>query len=695
MGCGWSSVVKWDGQDDISHTGWTHVAGKTNLESVTWKVFMDEASARKLFEADNSLRKEASGSEVEFRMILDNDMSYMCFSQYIETFNVTASVALASSLNNVLVCWTEIQEFKHITESDYRRQKAVHIFFTYIYESKVFDKESIQNLSEFFDGETYAFSISADIFDGIQYQCFDKLYREGYLWFKKCPKYEKMLNLVKNKYNRAKTTDFEYLAPLGQGSFGFVVHCRKKSNQKHYAMKIQYKEDIYKQCDGNPERMDFEKQAFASCDHPFIVELAYAFETKTLAILVMTIGTYENLSKVLRASKNHVFSIEQIVFYSAEMTSALAYLHSKGLIYRDLKPSNVLLNADGHIQFIDFGSVTDVNGRTLGICNEVDAISPLFAKKKVEHSNVDPETGIYTTRMTGSVVRDKDVSPSISQRNIFAIDSKSPSGSSVSFEKANSIVGTLGYMAPEIVILMTQHEYEQEGYTKAIDWWSLGVIIYKMLTGTMPFDKVAFNKMVGKLYYTKMKMEYMENDTSLLEEHNECCQFFSNIKFTTQIEESCPSCVSIIRSLLKLETKSRLGYGSRGSVNVMSHDFFKSIDFGKLYRKEIVPPFMPPVNKIADRSILGGIPYSSLYKLLNKAGLDRWATVPPDHKHMQQYFKNWNYSSPKSIIEDEELQQSTSLFKYTGLKNRNHSLSTTTTLSSSVHIRRSNAVVPQ
>jgi serine/threonine protein kinase len=81
--------------------------------------------------------------------------------------------------------------------------------------------------------------------------------------------------------------DFEYMNKLGEGGFGFVVHCKKKSTGKHYAMKIQTKVGLLECFADDPRRSDFEKQAFASCQHPFIINLDYAFQTDALAIMVL------------------------------------------------------------------------------------------------------------------------------------------------------------------------------------------------------------------------------------------------------------------------------------------------------------------------------------------------------------------------------------------------------------------------
>lgn len=62
-------------------------------------------------------------------------------------------------------------------------------------------------------------------------------------------------------------------------------------------------------------------------------------------------------------------NVKRVQFYSAEIVLALAHLHGMGLMYRDLKPNNVLLHEDGHIQLVDLGGVVDAEGNTLGIIN--------------------------------------------------------------------------------------------------------------------------------------------------------------------------------------------------------------------------------------------------------------------------------------------------------------------------------------
>lgn len=75
-----------------------------------------------------------------------------------------------------------------------------------------------------------------------------------------------------------------------QGGFGFVVHCKKKSTGKHYAMKIQTKLGLLECYPSNGQRVNIEKDALMACRHLFIISMDYAFQTKSLVMMVMDLG---------------------------------------------------------------------------------------------------------------------------------------------------------------------------------------------------------------------------------------------------------------------------------------------------------------------------------------------------------------------------------------------------------------------
>ena len=87
-------------------------------------------------------------------------------------------------------------------------------------------------------------------------------------------------------YNKIHERDFEYMEQLGEGGFGRVNHVKKSTTGKHYAMKIQLKTMMIEMFVDNPDRLLAERNVLAKCRHPYILELDYAFQTPSHAVLV-------------------------------------------------------------------------------------------------------------------------------------------------------------------------------------------------------------------------------------------------------------------------------------------------------------------------------------------------------------------------------------------------------------------------
>ncbi|XP_068156686.1 RAC serine/threonine-protein kinase-like [Drosophila tropicalis] len=145
--------------------------------------------------------------------------------------------------------------------------------------------------------------------------------------------------------------NFEFLKVLGKGAFGKVILCREKSTAKLYAIKILKKEVII-QKDEVAHTLT-ESRVLKSTNHPFLISLKYSFQTNDRLCFVMQ---YVNGGELFwHLSHERIFTEERTRFYGAEIISALGYLHSQGIIYRDLKLENLLLDKDGHIKVADFG----------------------------------------------------------------------------------------------------------------------------------------------------------------------------------------------------------------------------------------------------------------------------------------------------------------------------------------------------
>uniref|UniRef100_A0A8C4E6H8 non-specific serine/threonine protein kinase n=1 Tax=Dicentrarchus labrax TaxID=13489 RepID=A0A8C4E6H8_DICLA len=241
-------------------------------------------------------------------------------------------------------------------------------------------------------------------------------------------------------------SDFEYLKLLGKGTFGKVILVKEKSTGVHYAMKILRKEVI-------------------------IAKLFF------------------------HLSRERVFTEDRARFYGAEIVSALEYLHSRDVVYRDLKLENLMLDKDGHIKITDFG-----------LCKE----------------GITPDATMKT------------------------------------------FCGTPEYLAPEVL--------EDNDYGRAVDWWGLGVVMYEMMCGRLPF----YNQDHERLF-----------ELILMEE----------IRFPRNLS---PEAKSLLAGLLKKDPKQRLGGGPEDAKEVMTHKFFITINWQDVVQRKLTPLFRPQVTSETD-----------------------------------------------------------------------------------------------
>ena len=224
-----------------------------------------------------------------------------------------------------------------------------------------------------------------------------------------------------------------------------------------------------------------ERKILETVQHPFIVNLYYAFQNTTDLFLITQFVEGGELFHYLH--KEGVFSEEQAKFYIIEIIIALHYLHDQNCIYRDLKPENILLDKSGHIKLTDFGL------------------------------------------------------------SIKFIDNE---------QKAYTICGTPAYLAPEIL--------SEEGYDKAADWWSLGVLLYELLSGNTPFDFSVYRKISVDVYKSPILL-------------------YSN--FT-------PNARDLIMKLLTFEPSRRIVY-----EDIIRHPFFNGVNWDDYLNLKIIPPFIP------------------------------------------------------------------------------------------------------
>ncbi|KAL4630406.1 ribosomal protein S6 kinase alpha-5-like [Arapaima gigas] len=295
--------------------------------------------------------------------------------------------------------------------------------------------------------------------------------------------------------------NFELLKVLGTGAYGKVFLVRKVSGHdagKLYAMKMLKKATIVQKAK-TAEHTRTERQVLEHIrQSPFLVTLHYAFQTDTQLHLILD---YVNGGELFTHLVQRVrFKEQEVVLYSGEITLALEHLHKLGIVYRDLKLENILLDSEGHIVLTDFG-----------LSKEFD-------------------------------------------------------------ERAYSVCGTIEYMAPEIVA------GGNAGHDKAVDWWSLGVLMYELLTSGSPFTVDGDGNSHSDISRRILKSE------------------------PPFPKDMGPLARNIIQHLLVKDPVKRLGSGPSGADDVKKHPFYQKINWEDLAAKKVPAPFKPVIRDEMDVS---------------------------------------------------------------------------------------------
>eukprot|EP01114_Cavostelium_apophysatum_P001127 TRINITY_DN10968_c0_g1_i1.p1 TRINITY_DN10968_c0_g1~~TRINITY_DN10968_c0_g1_i1.p1 ORF type:complete len:531 (-),score=159.02 TRINITY_DN10968_c0_g1_i1:65-1657(-) len=281
----------------------------------------------------------------------------------------------------------------------------------------------------------------------------------------------------------ASLEDFEIVATIGKGGFGKVVKVKRRDNQKIYAMKIMNKTKISGQ--RQLQCLIAEKNIMLN-DNPFLIHLYSSFQTPDKLYFVMDYIPGGDMAFHLEQKGR--FSEKEARFFAAEIVLALEHLHSCGIVYRDLKLENILVDGHGHVCLTDFG-----------LSKELDSVGA-------------------TTK---------------------------------------TVCGTPTYLAPEVLL--------GQPYGNAIDWWSLGVVLFELFTGMNPFDARDFDAVLNNILHCSIV-----------------------------IPDYVPSAArDLIEKLLQRNPQKRLCSGPTGSVEIQNHEFFSSTDWKKMMVKAVKPPYVP------------------------------------------------------------------------------------------------------
>lgn len=288
-------------------------------------------------------------------------------------------------------------------------------------------------------------------------------------------------------------SDLRIVTTLGVGGFGRVELVQiAKDPTKSFALKVMKKSQIVET--RQQQHIMSEKTIMEETDCDFVVKLFRTFKDRKYLYMLMEACLGGELWTILRDRGN--FDDNTTRFYTSCVVEAFEYLHSRNIIYRDLKPENMLLDNTGYVKLVDFG----------------------FAKK------------LHNGRKTWT------------------------------------FCGTPEYVAPEVIL--------NRGHDISADYWSLGVLMFELLTGTPPFT-----------------------GPDPMKTYNIILKGIDAVDFPRCITRNA---MALIKKLCRDNPSERIGYQKGGIQDIQKHKWFDGFNWEGLRNHTLIPPIIPQVRHAID-----------------------------------------------------------------------------------------------
>ncbi|KAL7615262.1 hypothetical protein Lser_V15G08239 [Lactuca serriola] len=360
--------------------------------------------------------------------------------------------------------------------------------------------------------------------------------------------------LVKANGDTLSLDEMRFVQRLGSGDIGSVYLVELKCAEGcMLAAKVMDKEELMSREKEGRARIELE--ILQMLDHPFLPSLYASLEVDRWSCLLTEFCPGGDLHILRQRQPDRRFDEAAVRFYASEIVVALEYLHMMGIIYRDLKPENVLVRSDGHIMLTDFD-----------LCLKCeDSTTPKLVQGQDQLSISSPSTTLCTKGSLSPFILPRCSMPKV--LSCFHPKQKrrpQPSNHRPPFDimaepveaRSMSFVGTHEYLAPEVV--------SGEGHGNAVDWWTLGIFIYELFYGVTPFRG-------GDNEFTL---------TSILAR---------GLHFPKEPASSSAMKDLITKLLIKEPTK-RMG-SMKGAPSIKNHPFFNGVNWALL--RGASPPYVP------------------------------------------------------------------------------------------------------
>ncbi|KAK4257368.1 hypothetical protein QN277_006964 [Acacia crassicarpa] len=410
--------------------------------------------------------------------------------------------------------------------------------------------------------------------------------------------WEAMSRLRRDSNGHLGLHHFRLLRRLGGGDLGNVYLCQIRnplvvgSKQSLYAMKVVDREALSVR--NKLQRAQMEKEILGMLDHPFLPTLYAEFDASHYSCLVMEFCPGGDLYASRQRQPGKRFSIQSTKFYAAETLLAMEYLHMMGIVYRDLKPENVLVREDGHIMLSDFDlslkcdvvpkllrSKSSFKNTPRGSSSSTTAhpacaapMQSCFSSASFRSKSKRENRVITIIRENAGVQKQQEQKEDEGEEDVDDEEDDEPELVAEPINaKSMSFVGTHEYLAPEVI--------SGQGHGSAVDWWTFGVFLYEMLYGRTPFKGENNSKTL--LNILKQPLAFPRIAASSSKEYEEM----------VRVQD-------LISKLLVKNPKKRIG-SFTGSVEIKRHEFFRGVNWALI--RSIRPPEVPAdMNKIRSSS---------------------------------------------------------------------------------------------